>query len=223
MEYMSTILTILIIFSLFSVTPFFVYAKEFLDVPFTSQAPTGNWKDERFQNGCEEASVLMAMRWVQGKKIISKKQAKKEILALADYQKKIYGSSVDTSAQDTIDRLFKGYYSYTGVEVRYDITKNDIRTELQSGNIIITPMNGKNLKNPHFKRPGPTTHMLLILGYDTKKKEFITNDPGTQYGKNYHYKESTLESALRDYPTGDHLPITTTKKAMIIIYPQKNL
>lgn len=199
----------------------FAYAGKISDIPFTSQAPTGNWADDRFQNGCEEAAVLMAMRWVQGKKSLSKKQAKKGILTLVEYQKKNYGSAVDTSAQDTADRLFKGYYGYTAVEVHYDITKKDIRTELEKGNIIIVPANGRKLGNPHFKSPGPLTHMLLIRGYDEKKKEFITNDPGTRYGKLYRYKESILESALRDYPTGDHLPIKNRSRAMIIIYPQE--
>ena len=30
------------------------------DVPFTPQAPLGNWEDERQQAGCEEAAALMA-------------------------------------------------------------------------------------------------------------------------------------------------------------------
>ena len=165
----------------------------------------------------------MAMHWVRGKKSLSKKQAKKEILALADYQERIYGSAIDTSAQDTADRLFKEYYAYEDSKVVYDITKKDIRAELTKGNLVIIPVNGQRLKNPHFKRPGPKTHMILIHGYDTKKKEFIVNDPGTRYGKNYRYKESVLESALRDYPTGDHLPIKNKIHAMIIIYPQKGL
>src|SRR3989344_4828168 len=34
-----------------------------LKVPFTSQAPTGNW-DLPYQEACEEASALMAIRYV---------------------------------------------------------------------------------------------------------------------------------------------------------------
>lgn len=218
--HIGTRLIVFFLLCFFSFTPF-AYAWEILGVPFTSQAPTGEWKDERFQNGCEEAAVLMAMRWVQGKKMLSKKQAKKEIRAMTDYQEKTYGSFVDTSAQDTVNRLFKEYYDYDNVKVLYNITKKDIRNELKRGNLVIVPVNGQKLKNPYFHRPGPTTHMVLIRGYNTKKKEFITNDPGTRHGKLFRYKESILESALRDYPTGDHLPITTSTKAMIIVYPQK--
>lgn len=220
---MRKILSLLFFFSVFFLIPCAVHGKELPNVPFTSQAPTGEWKNGRFQNGCEEAAVLMAMRWVQGKKTLSKKQAKNEILAMAEYQEKTYDSSVDTSAQDTTNLLFKEYYGYSGTEVRYEITKKDIRAELERGNLVITPMNGRKLKNPFFKRPGPLTHMLLILGYDAEKKEFITHDPGTRHGKLFRYKESVLTSALRDYPTGDHLPITASPRTMIVVYPQQSL
>ena len=52
-------------------------------VPFTSQAPTGQWSDERQQDGCEEASALMAMYWVQGKSL-SSQEALTKILAISD-------------------------------------------------------------------------------------------------------------------------------------------
>src|SRR3989338_7629179 len=54
-------------------------AKVLWEVPFTSQAPRGNWKDPRQQAGCEEASVLMAMRWVRGKSL-SMAQAEAQII-----------------------------------------------------------------------------------------------------------------------------------------------
>lgn len=206
------------LFVFFSFTPL-VYAGGVLDIPFTSQAPTAEWGDDRFQNGCEEASALMAMSWVQGTRSLSKKQAKKEILAMAKYQEKTYGSFMDTSAHDTADRLFKKYYGYTGVRIAYNITTKNIHAELKKGNLVIVPVNGRKLKNPFFKRPGPLTHMIVILGYDAKKKEFITHDPGTRHGKLYRYKKSVLKSALRDYPTGNHVSIKKIIKAMIVVQP----
>src|SRR3989344_7509187 len=70
-----------------------------LNVPFTPQAPFGDWGDSRQQDGCEEASALMAMRWVQGRGL-SKDEALKEILAISDYETATYGHFHDTSAQD---------------------------------------------------------------------------------------------------------------------------
>lgn len=40
-----------------------------LTVPFTAQAPTGNWDDVKQGNGCEEASILMAHAWVMNQEI----------------------------------------------------------------------------------------------------------------------------------------------------------
>lgn len=33
------------------------------DVPFAAQAPFGEWSDKRQQDGCEEVSALMAVKW----------------------------------------------------------------------------------------------------------------------------------------------------------------
>ena len=99
------------------------------DVPFTSQAPYGDWADFRQENGCEEASVLMAMKWVN-KQTLSKDEALKEITGISDFLLKKYGEYLDVSAQDTIDWIFKDYFKYDKVALVRDITKNDIIKEL---------------------------------------------------------------------------------------------
>ncbi len=190
--------------------------KVLFDVPFTAQAPRGNWRDPRQQAGCEEAVVLMAMRWARGKSL-SVAQAEAQIKAMAAWQKKQYGGYVDTSAADTAERLVKGYAGYEKVEVRYDIGVEDIKNELRRGNVAIVPVNGRLLKNPFFTRLGPLYHMLLIRGYDDKKREFITNDPGTRRGNGYRYSYDVLMNAMRDYPTGDHEEIKSVRKAMIVV------
>ena len=187
-----------------------------LDVPFTAQAPLGNWKDPRQQHGCEEASVLMALRWARGKTLFAT-QAQQQILAMADWEQKKYGNYVDTSAIDTAERLVKKYAGYENVSVRYDIGVQDIKDELDNGNVVVAPMNGRLLKNPYFKRPGPLQHMLLIRGYDNTRGEFITNDPGTRRGKGYRYPYAILMGALRDYPTGNNEEIKNVRTAMIVI------
>ena len=189
-----------------------------LDIPFTAQAPFGNWADERQEDGCEEASVLMAMRWIEDKNLTSS-EAEREIIAISDFQQKTYGDFHDTSSQDTALRIVKGYFGYSKFEVKQNVTAEDIKKELLNGNAVITPMNGQKLKNPYYKQPGPIKHMLIVKGYDPKKKEFITNDPGTKRGKSYHYKEDVFMEALQDYQTGFHLQTTENKKTMIVIRP----
>lgn len=187
------------------------------NVPFTVQAPFSEWSDPRFQDACEEASVLMAMKWLSGKTITSRAEAKSEILALVDWQIKNYQSYHDTSAEDTKERLFKKYYGYDKVSVTANAADLDIISELQKGNLIIAPMNGQLLNNPSFTQPGPERHMVVIKGYDPVKSEFITNDPGISQGENYRYPVDVLLNAIRDYPTGDHLPINGIDKAIIVV------
>ncbi|MCH7759451.1 C39 family peptidase, partial [Patescibacteria group bacterium] len=143
-------------------------------------------------------------------------QAETEILALVDFEEKTYGYSNDTSAEDTA-KLFKSYFNYDLVSLRYGIDYQDIKVELAKGNLIIVPANGTKLGNPYFTPPGPLEHMLVIRGYDDLTQEFITNDPGTKRGEGFRYDYQVLENAIRDYPSGYHEPITRIRKVMIII------
>ncbi|MDD2766198.1 MAG: C39 family peptidase [Candidatus Moranbacteria bacterium] len=185
------------------------------NVPFTTQAPFGEWDDPVFQNGCEEAALVMAEYWLTGKPL-TKEIAKKEIIALSKFQKKTIGQSIDTSTEDT-EKLLREYYSVTTSTVQTNITLLDIREALSSGVLVIVPADGRKLHNPNYTQPGPTTHMLVIIGYDAEKQEFITNDSGTRNGKGYRYREDVLFEAIRDYPTGNHLPIPKIEKSMIIV------
>lgn len=188
----------------------------YLDVPYTSQAPFGNWKDPIEQDGCEEASALMAVSWARGE-TLTPQRSLEEILAIADYEEKNYGNYHDTDAEDTARIIFRGYFGYDNIEVRHQIGIEDIKQELFRGNVVVVPANGRKLGNPRYTQPGPLEHNLVIRGYDTVKKEFITNDPGILYGKDYRYKESVLENSLSDYPTGYHEPIVEGKTAMIVV------
>jgi hypothetical protein len=186
------------------------------DVPFSSQAPFGNWSDPRQEYGCEEAAATMAIRWIQEKNL-SKKTALNHILRSSEYEKKNYGEFHDTSAKDTINWILRGYFGYDLVELRDGITKKDIKRQLKQGNIVMVPVNGRILDNPHYTPPGPIEHMILVIGYDPTTDEFITHDPGTRFGAEFRYREDTLNSALQDYNTGLHEPINRTEKKMIII------
>jgi hypothetical protein len=194
-----------------------VYNKKVnIEVPFTSQAPFGNWGDSRLQDACEEASVLMAMKWVKGETLTSG-EARDEFFAISSFQKENYGTYTDTSAQDTLERIINDYYQYNKAEVKYDFSIEDMLLELDKGNLLIVPTNGQKLNNPYYTGAGPLRHNLLVKGYDRTSNEFITNDPGTRHGANFRFSFSNLYNAIRDYPSGDHKPILENRKAMIII------
>jgi hypothetical protein len=181
-------------------------------VPFTPQAPFGEWSDPRQQNGCEEASALIAVSWARGE-TFSLQEAKNEILAISDWEQEKYDGYQDTSARDTVKRIFNGYFKYQKVEVIEDVKILDMINELSQGNLIIVPADGRKLKNPFFNPPGPEEHMLVITGYNYQTK----NDPGTRHGKDYEYSQEVLFDAIRDYPTGYHQPIIGTPKTIIVI------
>lgn len=190
------------------------------EVPFTTQSPFAEWSDMRQEDGCEEASVLMAVTWAKGITSIEPEQAKKEIIGASDWQLEKYGNFRDTSIEDTAKRIIEGYFNYSNVAVKNNISTDDIIKELAAGNLVIIPSNGRLLGNPYFTGAGPERHMLVITGYDYKKKQFITNDPGTRYGKDYRYGKDVLFNAIRDYPSDNgqtQEPIIDHQKNMIIV------
>lgn len=170
------------------------------DVPFISQAPTGNWDEQIFQDGCEEASIIMALYWARGESLDAKK-AEAEMRALSDYEIRTRGFAVDISAKDTMG-LMRDYYAFDKTELKENATADDIKQALLRGSVVIVPVHGRTLANPHYTSPGPVAHMLVVTGYDAGTKEFITNDPGTRFGASYRYGERKFMEAVWDYPTG---------------------
>lgn len=185
-------------------------------VPFSSQAPFGEWSDPRQQDGCEEASVMMAAKWVKGEGIASKTAAKNEILALSHKAEEMFGVYQDSSSKDTL-KLMQEFYGYKGGKVINDVQTQDIQEALADGMIVIVPADGRKLNNPNFSGGGPDRHALVIIGYDDKAGVFITQDPGTRQGAMYKYSYQILMGALRDYPTGDHEEHFNLSTAAILI------
>ena len=187
-----------------------------LDVPFLAQAPFGQWSDPIYQHACEEAAILMADLWIKGIKSISKEEATLELKKIADFETEKYNNFYDHSMADT-GQLMRDYFGYNNIEYKENIIAEDIIDQLVAGNLVIVPINGQVLKNPFYTTPGPAEHMLLIIGYDFKTDEFITNDAGTRHGEHYRYKQNILEQSIRDYPTGYKEPILEIKKVMLVI------
>lgn len=183
-----------------------------ISVPFISQAPLGVW-DQRHQEACEEASLIMLKVYLNNEKI-DKNLAESEIQKIIDFQIAKYGDYEDTNAQETVN-LAKDFYGINNLEVIYDFTKDDLIKYLSKGNPIIIPAAGRELGNPNFTPPGPLYHNLVLTGF-TKDGLIITNDPGTRKGENYSYKIEVLYGAIHDF-TGVKGDIKEGRKAMIVI------
>ena len=181
-----------------------------LAVPFTSQAPTGNW-EQPFQDACEEASVLMVDYYYGNKKFSTAESVEKMLIEMVSWQEENMRGAIDMDISE-VAYFAKNYLGYD-----YQIINNpsieDIKAYLNKGQPVIVPAKGKVLANPYFSNGGPTYHMLVIKGYVDGK--FITNDPGTKRGADFIYTYQNLMSAIFDW---DHESSSTTgtPKALVL-------
>lgn len=182
-----------------------------LAVPFTVQAPHGNWEDP-YGEFCEEASVLMAASYILGLTIPNPDFADQKLNEIKDFELQRFGYHLDTTAEETTI-ILKEFYKIDKVKVVYDPTKEDIKKALTEKKVVIIPAAGRMLGNPYFTAPGPLYHMLVIKGY-TKDGNFITNDPGTRRGADFIYSPNVIMNAIHDWNGGD---VENGKKVMIIV------
>ena len=171
-----------------------------IPVPFTSQAPLGNWA-EPWQDFCEEASVVMAAHFLRGTPL-SPKLAETEMQIIKQYEELVLKKYDDTSAAETAS-ILKNLYGFNNIETRRIESISDITKELMQNKIVLVPAAGRLLRNPNFKAPGPAYHMIVIRGFDDAKHTFITNDPGTRKGNGYVYDQKLLFRAIHDWNNGD--------------------
>jgi len=186
-----------------------------LAVPFTSQAPHGNW-DEPYQEGCEEASVYMVHAYFSGmdEGRIPASTADEAILQVVEFEMELFGFYKDTTAEKT-GVFAELLYGHT-YQLLTNPTVEDIQRKLVQGHPVIVPVAGRLLGNPYFTAPGPLYHMLVIRGY-TEEGQFIVNDPGTYRGEAYLYDFDTIMNALHDWNEGGE--ITDGGKVVLVLSP----
>lgn len=187
-----------------------------LAVPFTVQAPVGDW-GQPYQDACEEASVLMVKEYyANGPSVIDTNIAIKEILAMVALEDELFGYNIDTTVAETV--LFAEKMYGLKAEILENPTVAQLKARLDKGQPIIFPAAGRVLKNPYFTPPGPLYHMAVIRGY-TKNNQFIVNDPGTKRGNAFLYSFDTIMNAIHDW--NGEADILEGKKLVLILHPQK--
>lgn len=184
-----------------------------LNVPFTPQAPTGNW-DQLHNEACEEASAIMAAAYFSGdtRTRIPAAEVESQLTALTNWEQAHFGYSLDTTTEETAETIRLFYHLKASVVSNY--TEKDIKDALNANKVVIIPVNGRKIGNPYYRQPGPIYHMLVVRGYTAT--QLITNDPGTKNGENYRYSFTTLENAAADW---DHTTntIDESKSLMIVV------
>lgn len=182
-----------------------------LAIPFISQAPKKNW-DASHEDFCEEASALMAQHYIRGTSIGSIDNQDTELFAIKDYEMKSFGYFESTDVNQT-KQILTDYLHIPLVKIIENPSVEDIKKALASGKAVLLPAAGRLLGNPHFSGAGPLYHMLVIKGY-TADGQFITNDPGTQFGKDYLYPTDRIMNAMHDWNGGK---VMEGKKAIIVV------
>jgi hypothetical protein len=183
-----------------------------IEVPFTSQAPYGVW-DKVHNEACEEANVVMAYAWIKGI-ALTPEFAEGEIQRLTRWGLGKFNSYDTTAGQTAL--MAKEVYGINSKIIQAPSVE-EIKVELNKGNIIVAGMAGKLLENHHYRSPGPLYHMLLIKGYDDTG--FITNDPGTKYGQGFHFSYNNIMQAAHDW---SGLAETLLASPAVIIIFSKN-
>ena len=169
------------------------------DVPFTSQAPLGVW-DPDHKEVCEEASILMVLRYFEGRPFASPEEADSALIALVRANEDL-GYAVDTTAAQ-VRTLLLSQNQDLSAELLHNPSVDDLKRVLSDGKLVIVPAQGQFLGNPYFQNPGPPYHMLVLRGF-TDEGMVITNDPGTKRGEQFAYSFETLMNAMHDWNDGD--------------------
>lgn len=184
-----------------------------LDVPFSTQAPMGEWKDPRQLDGCEEASLVMALMWAQNTKF-SPEQIRGYITNMSDYEQYFYGYYKDSSADDTA-KLMVNYFGYPNIDVRHNISVADIKAALNANQLVITPINPRIISTTLYNKY-TINHTVVVVGYD--EANIIIHDPLHDWGSNIRVPQATFEKSLADYHSGqNHVATKLRSKDMIVI------
>lgn len=181
-----------------------------LAVPFTSQAPFGDWSMP-YKEACEETSVMMVDAFYKGEEFTNL-SAREAIRKLVEWEMGQFGYFEDTDTEETA-LILRKYYGYDKVEVVYNPTIEQIKRAVFEGNPVIIPAAGRQLGNRYFQNPGPLYHMLVVRGW-TKSGMIITNDPGTKRGEGYLYEPDVLMNAIHDWNKGN---IYEGEKVVIVV------
>jgi peptidase C39-like protein len=190
-----------------SPSPFVLPKAVLLRVPYTDQAPLGDWSAK--QHTCEEASLAMVDIYLRGNHSggdINPRAANDAINRITTW--KVAEDLTDVQL-GKMAKLHMGW-SYAVVPA----TRESIKEQLALGRPVIVGVLTHGLGNPnypgyrtHHEQPGwSVSHYLVVVGYD-EADTVILNDPGITRGHGYHIKFDQLFFAIKDldraYPNLD--------------------
>ncbi len=187
-----------------------------LDVPFTSQAPDGNW-NEPWQNACEETAIAMVDAFYAGEVGLPPREAAHDILRIFNVKNDRLGSSADESVE-TMARLVAELGLDWQAHVVLDPTVEALEAEVDAKRPVIIPVFAPTLRNKVYEVGELDYHVVVLIGYDETRNEFIVHDPGTASGQGLRFSYEVLMDAMHDlhpenYRIGRKAVVFTTGSA----------
>jgi len=171
-----------------------------LGVPFVTQIPDGRWV-KPYSEACEESSIVMIDAYYAGETgTIGSKTSKQRMQPYFDYQNELYGDNDDSDAWRTADMVYSTARNFRAEVVEYP-TMNDIQTELRAGRPVMTFHHGYSLQNKliPFSDTPSSFHVVVLVGYDDSRKQFIVHEPGMREGGFYRYDYDVIMNSMTDY------------------------
>ena len=182
-----------------------------LAVPFTAQAPNGDWSMP-YREACEEASLAMVNAYWTGTSF-NTTSADAEILKILEWEEE-NGYGIDVGAEQIATMARSIYGLEATVYFDEEVTLDRLKSLLTAGYPVIVPTSGTTLANPNYTEGGPPYHMIVLVGYT--EEGFLAHDPGTQYGESYLYSFDTMEDAIHDW-NGSKSTVDSGRKAMVVL------
>jgi hypothetical protein len=168
-----------------------------IDVPFTSQAPQGDWS-QPWQDACEETSIYMVASFYADDPI-RRDEAVRRIRGIFEVKHETFKVSRDESLE-TIQALIEELGMPWTTELKLDPTADDLKAELAAGRPVIVPVYEPELQAPFYHAE---YHVLVLTGYDDETGEFIVNDPGTRSGEGLRFPQERFMAAIHDLEPKD--------------------
>lgn len=162
-----------------------------LTVPYVSQVPDGKWIDP-WDESCEEASTVMIDRFYQGYSRFPTVDAKRDMQQMIDWEKEHFELYTDINAEETV-RLINEHTRFRATIQRFPLVE-DIKSALRDGRPVMAFVNMFELYRE--RNLGDSFHIIVVIGFDDVKKEFIVHDPAR---KEQRYPYTILMNALHDY------------------------
>ena len=186
-----------------------------LPVPYTTQAPLGNWAQH--QESCEAATLTMVLfYWNHHREVVIDPHAADASINQIDKMKTQLDLTNTLLGQLAEDHFGLGWQIMPN-------TPENIREQIALGRPVIAEVRTHGLGNSNY--PGYSTHyeqtgwsvphFIVIIGYDATG--VFLNDAGISKGRGYHITYAQLTHAIDDLDV--HHPNLDQGQVLLVIAP----